>query len=488
MNFISGIPVLFGFAMYTGGPTAAFSNWTMVGGFSVCISLAMAEIAAACPTAGGIYFWSYRLGGEKYGPFLSWMTAWWNWAGWVTVVPGVQQGSTNFLLSALEIQYPDATIFGKGWFSWLLTSIGMLVAVLPNIYSQRILQWYFRVATAIFFTLFFLYWIWIPIKVAGNFQPSDQVFKHFYNGINGGETKQASDAYCWIVSILFGAWVFYGYDAAAHIAEETKDATENVAKSMWMATLSAWVLSVPTLILILFCIQDFDAIINGTFTNNWAEFLIQTIGPTGATAILAMLWVDSTCATASCFMSAQRVTYAVSRDGVLPGSKWFRKLSPETKMPVNAAWLVYAISVAVTLIVIGSEVAFVAITATATIATNFSYLIPILARHTVGRKTFEPAAWNLGRFSLPIGIISCIWIAFICIVLVLPQWYPVTGVSFVSQSICLYMLTVSLGNSELCPSHDRRDYHNISSWLGLPVLGWQTLVQGTSADDNRRGD
>jgi hypothetical protein len=43
-------------------------------------------------------------------------------------VPGVQQGSTNFLISALEIQYPEAEILTKGWFSWLLTSVGMLFA------------------------------------------------------------------------------------------------------------------------------------------------------------------------------------------------------------------------------------------------------------------------------------------------------------------------------------------------------------------------
>ena len=75
MNFVSGIPVLFGWAMYTGGTQAAFANWTMVGGLSTVVSFAMAEIAAALPTAGGIYYWSYRLGGEDYGPFLSWMTA-----------------------------------------------------------------------------------------------------------------------------------------------------------------------------------------------------------------------------------------------------------------------------------------------------------------------------------------------------------------------------------------------------------------------------
>ena len=67
MNFVSGIPVLFGWVMYTGGPTAAFANWTMVGGLSFVVSLSMAEIAAALPTAGGIYYWAYRLGGPEWG-------------------------------------------------------------------------------------------------------------------------------------------------------------------------------------------------------------------------------------------------------------------------------------------------------------------------------------------------------------------------------------------------------------------------------------
>jgi amino acid transporter len=47
---------------------------TMVGGLSFFVSLAMAEIAAAFPTAGGIYYWSYRLGGDKFGALLSWLT------------------------------------------------------------------------------------------------------------------------------------------------------------------------------------------------------------------------------------------------------------------------------------------------------------------------------------------------------------------------------------------------------------------------------
>lgn len=75
MNFVSGMPILFGFVMTTGGPQAAFTSWTMVSTISCVLALALAEIAAALPTAGGIYFWTYCLGGPEWGPFLSWMTA-----------------------------------------------------------------------------------------------------------------------------------------------------------------------------------------------------------------------------------------------------------------------------------------------------------------------------------------------------------------------------------------------------------------------------
>ncbi|KAK6408757.1 hypothetical protein LTR81_016818 [Elasticomyces elasticus] len=205
MNFISGIPVLFGWVMYTGGPTPAFANWTMIGGLSTIVSLSMAEIAAAMPVAGGVSLDSPTQElRREVGSFPVMDDR--------VVELGVQQGSTNFLLSAIEISYPNATIVYKGWFAWLLTAIGMFFAMAPNIISQRVLRLYFRFATFIFFTLFLLYWIWFPAATAahGQFRSRSEVFKHFYNGINGGETKEASDAYTWVIGILFGAWVFYG--------------------------------------------------------------------------------------------------------------------------------------------------------------------------------------------------------------------------------------------------------------------------------------
>ena len=86
--------------------------------------------------------------------------------------------------------------------------------------------------------------------------------------------------------------------------------------------------------------------------------------------------------------------------------------------------LVLAFGIAISRIIVGPEVA---LTATTTIATYVSYVIPITARQTVGRKQFRPTKWHLGRFSIPYTIIGGTYISFLFVVLCLPQVYPVTA-------------------------------------------------------------
>ena len=50
-----------------GGPVAVIWGWLLVGLFSTIIALAMAEIASAYPTAGGLYYWASKLGRPRLG-------------------------------------------------------------------------------------------------------------------------------------------------------------------------------------------------------------------------------------------------------------------------------------------------------------------------------------------------------------------------------------------------------------------------------------
>lgn len=210
---------------------------------------------------------------------------------------------------------------------------------------------------------------------------------------------------------------------------------------MWLSTVSTTMLSIPTLVLVLFCIQDFEALVSATYANNWAEFLMQVVGPHGATAILIMNWIDCTCATAAVILSATRVTFAISRDNILPGSVWFRKVNGVNLIPVNAAFLVVFIAAAVSCTVLGSSVAFSAITATTVICQNISYLFVLITRHTLGRSNFEPARWSLSHLSLPIGCFCILWIIFLSIILLLPQVFPVTLQTLNYSPVCLGIVT-----------------------------------------------
>ncbi len=144
--------------------------------------------------------------------------AWLNWAGWITIVPGLAQGTTYFLVSMLTILYPDSAVIQKGWFAWCLSGAITLVAMVPNGLSPRSVRWMLRTFAYSTTVLMAFYLIWFPIAASRRkgFQ-SAKIFTTLYNGINygvdenGNTIEQASDSYCWLIGVLYGGWIFYGY-------------------------------------------------------------------------------------------------------------------------------------------------------------------------------------------------------------------------------------------------------------------------------------
>ena len=49
----------------------------MIGALILIISMCMAEVASAYPTAGGLYYWASQMGGASWG----WFTGWFNLSG-----------------------------------------------------------------------------------------------------------------------------------------------------------------------------------------------------------------------------------------------------------------------------------------------------------------------------------------------------------------------------------------------------------------------
>src|SRR5574338_859549 len=156
-----------------GGPVAVVWGWLLVGLFSTLISLSMAEIASAYPTAGGLYYWASKLGSPGWG----WFTGWFNLVGQIAVTAAIGYGLAIFLTALLNFwfDYPNT----KEW-TLLTYSCVVLGAVLVNMFRVSItamlntISAYWHMAGVVFIVV-------VLIIVPDNHQSVSYVFTETIN-------------------------------------------------------------------------------------------------------------------------------------------------------------------------------------------------------------------------------------------------------------------------------------------------------------------
>lgn len=127
-----------------------------------------------------------------------------------------------------------------------------------------------------------------------------------------------------------------------------------------------------------------------------------------------------TSTTSSCTIASSRVVYAYSRDGALPGSRWWKQVNRHTHTPVNAVWFVLTLAAVLGLLMFASPVAIGAVFSIGAIAQYVAFIFPVALKLFVVGDKFRPGPWNLGRWSKPIGVIAVAWVALIIPVLCFP--------------------------------------------------------------------
>src|SRR5687767_3433818 len=96
ISILTGAVLLYGYGLKFAGPIINTVGWPVVSLFTLCVAASMAELASAYPTAGGLYYWSLRLGGRGWG----WATAWLNMVGQVTATAGINIAAATYLIGA----------------------------------------------------------------------------------------------------------------------------------------------------------------------------------------------------------------------------------------------------------------------------------------------------------------------------------------------------------------------------------------------------
>src|SRR5437763_9271907 len=142
ISILTGAVLLYGYGLKFAGPIINSVGWPVVSLFTLAVAASMAEIASAYPTAGGLYFWSYRLGGRGW----AWLTAWLNMIGQVTITAGINVAAATYIIGAVTRMagLPADTavpMFGPAtsWYFQLAVMVVIMVPQVPiNVFGLRL--------------------------------------------------------------------------------------------------------------------------------------------------------------------------------------------------------------------------------------------------------------------------------------------------------------------------------------------------------------
>ena len=421
ISILSGCLTLYGFGLDTGGPAVIVWGWPFVGIMTLFVGLAMAEVCSSFPTAGGLYYWSAKLAASN-GPAWSWFTGWFNFLGQVAVTAGIDFGAAFFLNALLDLQFGFDT---RPWHTILLFGIILVVHGALNTFGVSLVAKLNDVSVW-WHVLGVLVIVGVLVVVPDEHQSAEFVFSEFVNN-----TEISSTFYVALIGLLLAQYTFTGYDASAHMTEETRDAARSgprgIVGSIVVSLVAGWVL----LIGLTFAIQSYDNAVAAPDTGvPPAQIFVDAIGFTGAKLLLLIVIGAQLFCGMSSVTANSRMIYAFSRDGALPGSRIWHKVNPRTRTPTNAIWLAAGGAFVLGLPYLINLTAYAAVTSIAVIGLYIAYVLPTFLRLKQG-DSFERGPWHLGRWSRPIGIIAVAWVVFITVLFMLPQFtFDLTGTTF----------------------------------------------------------
>ena len=429
ISILSGCLTLYGFGMNTGGPAEIVWGWPIVGIMTLFVGLSMAEVCSSFPTAGGLYYWSAKLA-KKNGAAWSWFTGWFNFLGQVAVTAGIDFGAAFFINAFLNLEWGVSTAH------WVTILIFAGVLALHGLLNQ------FGIKLVSLLNDISVWWHIVGVLIIVGvlaFAPSHHQSAHtvFTSIVNN--TGWHSTFYVLLIGLLLAQYTFTGYDASAHMTEETHNAARSgprgIVMSIVVSLFAGWIL----LIGITFAIQHYTGEVGALVPP--AQIFVDAVGATGGKLLLliaigAQLFCGMSSVTAN-----SRMIYAFSRDGALPGSAIWHKVNKRTRTPTNAIWLAAVGALILGLPYLWNSTAYAAVTSIAVIGLYIAYVLPTFLRLRQG-ESFQRGPWHLGRWSYVVGIIAVTWVVIITILFMLPTISPITVANF---NYTVFAVVVVLG-------------------------------------------
>jgi amino acid transporter len=427
ISVLAGCFTTYGQALKNGGPIAISIAWPLISVMILFVAFSMSELASSMPTAGGIYYWASKLGGAGWG----WFTGWFNLIGLVAVVASVVYVSATFLVFLLGL-YNVHFIFDfakaaagtdvhyTAHVEFAVFLVILVMDLVINVFSSHLVSvfngvsvWWHVIGVAVIVVLL--------IAVPSHHASLSYVFGHRANV--SGFSGHMYWFYVLPLGFLLTMYTITGYDASAHVSEETNGAEESAPKGIWRSVFYSAVIGWIVLLAITFAIQkshESDIIKAG-----YPALTIFTtaLSSAAAKAVILISTIGQLFCGVACCTSASRMTFAFSRDGAVPGHNLWRRLG-KNRTPTWSVLFVVVFAAVITIPAyfpnkLGTPVAFLAVTSISVIGLYIAYTIPVYLRWRM-KDRFTPGSWTLGNKYKWINPAAFLWVALCVIIFCLP--------------------------------------------------------------------
>ncbi len=429
-----GIYSLFALGVAAGGPAYVWLTWLPVVGM-LFVALVFGELASHYPVAGALYQYSKFSVGAAYG----WFVGWFYGIALLITVAAVDTGVVTYV-----------TALTHNWFGWgldptnhltilLLTAGLILIQTALNITGAQVMG---RVAQ-----------FGVYVEIVGTLGIAlILAFHGFHHGLGFLFTTQGAENVGtnalgldfggnWLtgaalIAVLAPVYIFYGFESAGDISEETKDAGVKVPRSMRQALIWGGISSFILIAALLLAMPEGKDPVGQTVDGGGVPFILGQL-PSGLQDFLLLLIIF---AFFSCGTSVQgagsRLAFSFARDGALPGSKWISRVHPRFKTPTNALLAGAVVTLLFVLLVFYSpskdiEIGFITYPADINALVSLvsfgvsgiylSFLLTVIGALIARSRGWVPEGrFRLGRWGMTVTVIAAAYLTLMLVNVVAP--------------------------------------------------------------------
>ncbi|GAA1225147.1 amino acid permease [Kitasatospora nipponensis] len=408
ISIMTGVFQLFGFGFASGGP-AVIWTWPLVFIGQGAVALCFAEMAGQFPLAGGVYQWSKQIA----RPVTSWMAGWIMTIGAIVTAAAVAVAYQVILpqvSSAFQIVGGAAdagvTTTPDGAKNAILLALGLVVfTTIVNIVGVRLMAKINNIGVAVELIGVTLLIVMLAVHIRRGPQVVLQTA-----GTGAGHSWGYLGAF--LVASIMSAYVFYGFDTAGMLAEETTEPRRHAPRAILRALTAAFLAGGLLMLVGMMAVGNISAKELGTLG---MPYLIKsTLGTTLGDAFLVCSAIAVTVCCLAVQTAAIRLLFSMARDRRLPFGAALARVSPRSSTPVLPALVTGALTIALLLVNIGNQRVFYILTSVAIILFYVPYLLvtaPMLLRRLRGRWPGPEHGphFSLGRWGLPVNLLAVVY-------------------------------------------------------------------------------